>query len=561
MLKRKIRFLFMTMIAGSVVLAGCGGDEEPTTPVGPTEPEPPPPAAAPATPANVEATLDAGAGTVDLTWDASANATNYAVTRSVDGESEELASGVTATSYTDEDAAWGIANYTVTATGAGGTSSASTAAEVVYGAEVLFLQEAWRNRVDVDPMLGNPFDRENPDFRPQAGSPALEGFLTATDLLSILEGLPVQMQEPFIASAEAFFDSTDYVGAVGPDDDWTQEAWTTFGESDMGNTVASGPTAILDDEISGVRTLSADTAYTIEGVVTVEQGGELRIPAGTRLYGSTEVQPSALIVKVGGKLFSEGTEDAPVVFTSSNPPEERDKGDWGGVVLNGASLCNFPAGECVGEGSSGQYGGENRADDSGVLTYTRIEYAGYEISFGNELNALTMNGVGSGTTIEHVQTHAGSDDGFEWFGGTVNTKYLLATDISDDSFDYSTGFQGMGQFWLAQQDPDDADNGFEVDGNEDDYDATPYTLPLLANITLIGKGEDGVGGTDGESSDGLRLRRGTGGYIVNALVIGFGDDGVDIDNRETVDRANDGLFGVAFSIIDMNAAAFEDPGS
>ena len=558
MLKRKIRFLFMTMIAGSVALAGCGDDEEPTTPVGPTEPEPPPSAAAPATPANVEATLDAGAGTVDLTWDASANATSYVVTRSVDGEPEELASGVTATSYTDEDAAWGIADYTVTATGAGGASSASTAAEVVYGAEVLFLQEAWRNRVDVDPMLGNPFDRENPDFRPQAGSPALEGFLTATDLLSILEGLPVQMQEPFIASAEAFFDSTDYVGAVGPDDDWTQEAWTTFGESDT--TVASG-SATLQGTISGVRTLSADTAYTIEGIVTVEQGGELRIPAGTRLYGSTEVQPTALIVKVGGKLFSEGTEDAPVVFTSANPPSERNKEDWGGVVLNGASLCNFPAGQCVGEGSSGEYGGENRADDSGMITYTRIEYAGHEISFGNELNALTMNGVGSGTTIHHVQTHAGSDDGFEWFGGTVNTKYLLATDISDDSFDYSTGFQGMGQFWLAQQDPDDADNGFEVDGNEEDYDATPHTLPVLANITLIGKGEDGVGGTDGESSDGLRLRRGTGGYIVNAIVIGFGDDGLDIDNFQTVNRANDGLFGVAFSIIDMNAAAFEDPGS
>ncbi len=562
MFEKKRLFLLMALLAGPVLLVGCGGDDEPT-PVAPPPPEPePPPAAAPATPANLQATLDAGAGTVSVTWDASTNADTYAVLRSVgDGEGETLASGIAGTSYVDEAAAWGMAQYAVTATGTGGTSSASAAVEVGYGEEALFLQEAWANRADVDPMLGNPFDRENPDFRPQTGSPALEGAATFADLTPMVLALPTDVAAAFAAGAPAFFDATaNYVGAVGPDHDWTQEAWTTFGEVDMGGMMASG-SAVLSGEIGDVRMLSADTAYTINGVVTVEEGGELHVPAGTHIHGSTEIQPSALIVRVGGKLFSEGTEDAPVVFTSANPPEERQKGDWGGVVLNGASLCNFPAGECVGEGSSGAYGGDNRADDSGVITYTRIEYAGYEISFGNELNALTMNGVGSGTTIHHVQTHAGSDDGFEWFGGTVNTKYLLATDISDDSFDYSTGFQGMGQFWLAQQDPDDGDNGFEVDGNEDDYNATPYTLPLLANITLIGKGVDGAGGTEGESVDGLRLRRGTGGIITNAIVIGFGDDGLDIDNNETLERAKAGVFAVTFSIIDMNAAAFESPGS
>ena len=560
MLTTNRRFPFIAMIAGSLVLAGCGGDDDPVT-VTPPEPGPPSPTA-PAAPGNVQAALDAGAGTVSVTWDASANANTYAVRRAVgDDSAETLASGIAGTSHVDEDAAWGVARYTVTATGAGGTSSAGTAAEVGYGEEALFLQEAWANRVDVDPMLGNPFDRENPDFRPQAGSPALEGAATVADMTPMVLALPPEVAEAYAAVAPAFFDaSANYVGAVGPDHDWTREAWTTFGATDMGGTTSSA-SAVLSGNITDVRVLSADTVYTINGVVTVEDGGELRVPAGTHLHGSTEIQPSALIVRVGGKLFSEGTEDAPVVFTSANPPEERQKGDWGGVVLNGASLCNFPAGECVGEGSSGEYGGDNRADDSGVITYTRIEYAGYEISFGNELNALTMNGVGSGTTIHHVQTHAGSDDGFEWFGGTVNTKYLLATDISDDSFDYSTGFQGMGQFWLAQQDPNDGDNGFEVDGNEDDYNATPYTLPLLANITLIGKGVDGAGGTEGESVDGLRLRRGTGGVIVNALVIGFGDDGLDIDNFQTLERAKAGAFAVTHSIIDMNAAAFESPGS
>ena len=561
MFEKERLFLLTALLAGPVLLVGCGGDEEPTPVAPPPDPEPPPPGA-PAAPTNVQATLDAGAGTVSVSWEASANASTYAVLRTVgDDSAETLASGVAGTSYVDEDAAWGMARYAVTATGTGGTSSASAAIEVGYGEEALFLQEAWANRVDVDPMLGNPFDRDNPDFRPQAGSPALEGAATFAEMTPMVLALPPEVAAEFAAAAPAFFDATaNYVGAVGPDHDWTQETWTTFGEPDMGDMMASA-SAVLSGEITDVRTLSADTTYTINGILTVENGGELHIPAGTNLYGSTEIQPSALIVRVGGKLFSEGTEDAPVVFTSANPPEERQKGDWGGVVLNGASLCNFPAGECVGEGSSGEYGGDNRADDSGVIAYTRIEYAGYEISFGNELNALTLNGVGNGTTIHHVQTHAGSDDGFEWFGGTVNTKYLLATDISDDSFDYSTGFQGMGQFWLAQQDPNDGDNGFEVDGNEDDYNATPYTLPLLANITLIGKGVDGAGGTEGESVDGLRLRRGTGGIITNALIIGFGDDGLDIDNAETLERAKAGAFAVTFSIIDMNAAAFESPGS
>src|SRR5690606_31931571 len=227
---------------------------------------------------------------------------------------------------------------------------------------------------------------------------------------------------------------------------------------------------------------------------------------------------------------------APVVFTSENPAGERERGDWGGIVLNGRSICNFPADECVGEGSSGQYGGDQLDDNSGRIVYTRIEFAGYEESFGNELNALTLNGVGSGTEIHHVQTHYGSDDGFEWFGGTVDAKYLLATGISDDSFDYSTGWQGRGQFWIAQQDPDDADNGFEVDGNEDDTEYEPYTAPTIYNVTLVGKGVNGEGGSAGESTTGMLVRLGAAGDIYNAVVMGFGTAGIDIDNQPTIDH-------------------------
>jgi hypothetical protein len=310
---------------------------------------------------------------------------------------------------------------------------------------------------------------------------------------------------------------------------------------------------LIEDE----RVLSADTVYTIRGLLIVDDGGVLRIPAGTLLKGSSAVQPtSAVIVRQGGRIFSEGTADDPVVFTSDKADGQRAKGDWGGVVINGRSQCNFPAGECVGEGNSGPYGGNVLDDDSGRIVYTRIEFAGFEVSLGNELNALTLNGVGSGTEIHHVQVHYGSDDGIELFGGTVDLKYVLATGIDDDSFDYSTGWAGRGQFWIAQQEPNGADNGFEVDGNENDSNATPYTNPLLYNVSLIGKGADGAGGTAGESTCGMLHRLGTAGRLHNVIVTGFGTCGVDIDNAETVARMNADLFWIQNSIVFSNASDF-----
>jgi hypothetical protein len=281
----------------------------------------------------------------------------------------------------------------------------------------------------------------------------------------------------------------------------------------------------------------------------------LRIPAGTLLLGSTAVQPTALIVRTGGRIFADGTPDAPVVFTSANPPGRRARGDWGGVVINGRSLCNGPAGQCVGEGNSGPYGGTVLDDNSGRLAYVRIEFAGFEVSFGNELNALTLNGVGSGTEIHHVQAHYGSDDGIELFGGTVDLKYAIVTGASDDSFDYSTGWQGRGQFWIAQQDPNDADNGFEVDNNEDNFSATPLTRPTIYNVTLVGKAPGT--GLAGESTAGLLLRRGTGGFLFNAIVLGF-ETGLDIDNTETYDRCASGDLVVSNSIF-FDHGAFVSP--
>lgn len=310
---------------------------------------------------------------------------------------------------------------------------------------------------------------------------------------------------------------------------------------------------VLAGAITGERILSADTTYILQGTVTVDDAGVLRIPAGTLILGDVNAPPTVLIVRQGGQIYAEGTADAPIVFTSSNPPGQRARGDWGGIVINGRSLCNYPAEDCVGEGNSGTYGGDQLDDNSGVMTYVRIEYAGYEVSSGNELNALTLNGVGSGTTLHHIQAHFGSDDGIEFFGGTVDLKYALVTGASDDSFDYSTGWRGRGQFWIAQQDPNDAGNGFEVDGNEADYDAEPFTSPVIYNVTLVGKGGTG---SASESEIGLLLRRGTAGAVHNAVVMGFGVGGLDIDNTETVDRVDSGDLVVANSIFFENTPNF-----
>lgn len=310
---------------------------------------------------------------------------------------------------------------------------------------------------------------------------------------------------------------------------------------------------ILAGKIEGHVDLDPSVTYTLQGVVTVEDGGELHIPAGTTILGSTEVTPTALLVLRGGQIHSEGTADAPVVFTSANPVGERRRGDWGGIAIFGYSNCNFPSDDCVAEGVGHPYGGMDPMDNSGSMTYTRIEYCGFEVSFGNELNCLTLNGVGAGTELHHIQTHYGSDDGFEWFGGTVDLKYGLATGISDDSFDYSTGWQGRGQFWIAQQDPDDSDHGYEVDGNADIPDAQPFTEPTIYNVTLVGGGQ---GGGDDETR-GILHRLGTGGHLFNHIVTAMSDFGLDIDNDQTIDRLDAGLLEIRNSIIFGNETNFK----
>ena len=308
------------------------------------------------------------------------------------------------------------------------------------------------------------------------------------------------------------------------------EASSTFRTSAAGG--GTQKRARLAGNINGVRTLSADTVYTISGFVFVQPGARLEIPAGTRLEGDTDplVQGSSLVTmrgtatKPSGQIIAEGTAANPIVFTSGLPAGQRKRGDWGGIVLSGLADLNLDGKTGSNEGVPGSYGpggvlpAPRNDDNSGVLRYVRIEFGGTKVSPDNEINGLTLNAVGSGTTIEHVQTHMIADDGFEWFGGTVNGRYLVSSGNDDDAFDMDFGYSGKLQFLFGLQDPTLANRGFEIDNDGSGSEKTPYTSATVMNVTLVGSGRDKA---NNEDNDGLYLRKNNRLKIYNALVTNF----------------------------------------
>ncbi|MEM1044035.1 MAG: hypothetical protein AAGI91_15590 [Bacteroidota bacterium] len=324
--------------------------------------------------------------------------------------------------------------------------------------------------------------------------------------------------------------------------------------TDFGSAGAASSTAeiIVTGAITTNTTWTSNNNYVLNGIVEVRSGAVLTIQPGTLIQGSSN-QPSALLVQQGARLEANGTAASPIVFTSREPVGQRAPGDWGGVIIVGNSTCNGidangpGQDDCDVEGLPApfdnlQYGGDpvNPTDNSGTLRYVRIEFAGFELTPGNEINALTLYSVGSGTTIEFVQTHKGLDDGFEFFGGTFDARYLLATGIGDDSFDFSYGYTGRLQFLIAQLDRFSGDRAFETDNNETgvggspDFLNEPLTKPVVYNATAIGRFP-----SDGDDL-GLKLRRGVGGEYNNLIIGGFGTFFLDVDDQETLDNCRDG---------------------
>ncbi|MBN8705623.1 MAG: T9SS C-terminal target domain-containing protein [Bacteroidetes bacterium] len=323
--------------------------------------------------------------------------------------------------------------------------------------------------------------------------------------------------------------------------------------------VASNPilsdTVIVGPFTSKVE-LSASKTYLLKGFASIEDGGELVIPAGTVVKGDF-VTRGTLIVKRGGKLTVNGTASSPVVFTSKQDAGKRNRADWGGIIINGKSSNNLPGGTGISEGNGGPHGGGTSPvadDNSGSIRYLRIEYGGTKVSPDNEVNGLTMNSVGSGTTIEYVQAHMIADDGFEWFGGTVNAKYLVSSGNDDDAFDIDNGFSGKLQFIFGIQDPALANRGHEVDNDATGSTATPVTKPTIWNATIVGAysaGATSVKAND-DDNDGLYFRRNSSGLMSNYIVTNFRGYGFNIDGSASKTNAVNGNLYVKNSILFNN---------
>jgi hypothetical protein len=313
--------------------------------------------------------------------------------------------------------------------------------------------------------------------------------------------------------------------------------------------------------ITASTTWTADKVYILppETKVAVKAPAVLTIEPGTQIWGQAN---SALVITRGAKIMAEGTKDKPIVFTSSKPAGMRAPGNWGGLIIMGKAPINAnklatpPSDETFFEAyganeEDGKFGGTDAADSSGSLKYVRIEFGGYAFMPNREWNNLTLCGVGTGTTIDFIQSHAGADDGVEFFGGTVNVKHLVLSQNEDDGFDTDNGYVGKAQFVIIQgvsPKGTDASNGYESDNHaaEASYRAEPRTIPTAYNVTSIGKKDHTV------ASFGALFRRGTGGKYYNHLVINWSGGAAEIRDAATVEQLTPGNLFIKNSIFFNN---------
>lgn len=343
--------------------------------------------------------------------------------------------------------------------------------------------------------------------------------------------------------------------------------------------------AIVEGQISASRVWTADTTYVLRGFVQVTSGATLTIRPGTKIVGDTTRLGSSLFILPGAKLMAEGTAQQPIVFTSQRAQGFRKPGDWGGIVIVGRAQINRSIATALTEGPAeaavNYAGGTDPNDNSGSLKYVRIEFAGYDVSGGGgqELNSLSMYAVGRGTSLQYVQTLAGLDDGFEWFGGSVDGQYLVSAEFGDDGFDWTEGYNGRNQFLVAYQsgrltpatlagqlgsDP----RAFEGDGCEartgSGCDANylanqPLSSPVFANFTAVGS--KAAGFPTGSDAVGLFLRRGTAGHFYNGIVANYNGFGLEVRDAATnTNRLENKLVLNGIAFVD-NAAPFSTASS
>jgi hypothetical protein len=301
-------------------------------------------------------------------------------------------------------------------------------------------------------------------------------------------------------------------------------------------------TTTLSGNINTTTTLTSDKVWTLKGYVYVTDGAKLIIQPGTTII-SDVAEKGALCIERGAQIIAEGTATKPIIFTSGKAVGERSPGDWGGIIILGKAKTNRSSEPTIEGGIGRAFGGTNDADNSGVLKYVRIEYAGIAAMPNSEINALTLGGVGSGTIIENVQTVYANDDAFEFFGGTVNAKNLYAYATADDDFDFDFGYTGTITNGVAKRDPQfidsgDAGNGVECDNDGTGSSAQPVTHPKLLNMILVGPN---VSTALSNHNLGLRFRRATQFTMKNSVVWGWMKGGLSLESNETAQFVKDGI--------------------
>lgn len=298
----------------------------------------------------------------------------------------------------------------------------------------------------------------------------------------------------------------------------------------------------ISGEISTNKTLTSDRQWILDGTVFVKSPAVLTIQPGTVIKAKVGSK-AALVIDKGAKIIADGTASKPIVFTSGKDAGSRAPGDWGGLILVGRATTNRTAPVNVEGGVALTYGTDKiDDDDSGILRYVRIEYAGIGAN-DSEINALTFYAVGNKTVVENVQTVYANDDAFEFFGGTVNAKNLVAYATADDDFDFDFGYSGSIQFAVALRDPkfvdaQDDGNGIECDNDNAGSDALPITKPKLSNFTLIGP--NGADGTAARHAYGNRWRRGTQFIFNNSIILANQKGGLNIESDKSANFYKNG---------------------
>jgi hypothetical protein len=353
-----------------------------------------------------------------------------------------------------------------------------------------------------------------------------------------------------------FIQLVNHVGALSGDasQDWTK-GWAEWNPKQASYGIATETTTLNDasgiKNITGTVTLDASKVYLLTSTCVVRSGGKLIIPAGTVIRGAADLTATpklyaTLVVERGGMIEVNGTTSSPVVMTSNKAAGSRDRGDWGGLVLCGKAVNNQSVdaqlegfNNVAVDNTLGKFGGTDDADNSGVVKYVRIEFAGLAFEPNKEVNSFTMGSVGSKTEIEGVQCSFGNDDGFEWFGGTVNCKKLISYKITDDDFDTDFGYRGAVQFGIAVRDtayfdlswnaPSGASTSetFESDNDAAGSGKLPLTSAVFSNITCVGpvpldKTYNDLTTTQkGAFRRGARIRRNSRLSIVNSVFMGY----------------------------------------